>query len=438
MTKTIMLGLVVLAAAACNPNAALKPKDPSVVSTITEASLPGIYAGSISDFQVAWSGAGDQTNGAHEGNVGMSAIFTDELTADGLDEFIFRQNISDRVATPANTQLYGIFSDLSAARHSTETAAANFAKLAPKDLGRAEVMSLEAYTYVLFAEIWCAGVPFSELNTDGSVAFGDPLTTPQMLGIAIQKFDSATALAAGDTSNADILALSRLGKARALLDSGAFDAAGATADSVLAADPTLNYQIDNSLNSPRQFNGVWQYVQANNAWGVVNRKGGNGLDFMSANDPRVLWIDSHTLGSLSVDTVIFQLKYPQKQASATLGSATEAALISAERDLHDGNIASWATKLNTLRTTSGLGLAPLPADSTTGASSAMQREVHFRERAFWLWLTGSRLGDLRRLLSQYHVNDFPDATGSDIRFPVPLQEDNNPKFHGCLDSGHET
>ena len=81
MTKTIALALVVLAATACNPNVALKPPDPGVITKLTAQALPGLYAGALSDFQIAWSGAGDATNGGHEGEVGLTAIFSDEMTS---------------------------------------------------------------------------------------------------------------------------------------------------------------------------------------------------------------------------------------------------------------------------------------------------------------------------------------------------------------------
>jgi hypothetical protein len=464
MTKRIALALVVIAAAACNPNAALRPQAKGVVTTIGPQSLPGLYVGALGDFEVAWSGAGDDGNFGHEGNVGLSAIFTDELTAAFLDEFTFRRNLDNRIATPANTQLQGIFNDLSASRHSSELAASSFATLAPNDLGRAEMLSIEAYTYVIFAEMWCSGVPFSELSSAGAPIYGQPLTTTTIDSIALRKFDSATVLAAADTSNTVILALSEVGRARVLLDLGLFAAAGAAADSALATDPALNYQLENSLNSPRQYNGVWQYSFGNNAWGTVDRKGGNGLNFESAQDPRILWQDGHQLGSLGqtptgFDTIYFELKYPTKNSSATLASAVEATLISAERDLRAGQIGSWAAKLNGLRAASGLTqtfydttatspalvvdtiIRPMPAltpDSTTAASDSMRVEVHFREREFWLWLTGTRLGDLRRLIHQYNHYDFPlNEPGTDIRFPVPVSETNNPNFKQCLDNGNE-
>jgi len=67
----------------------------------------------------------------------------------------------------------------------------------------------------------------------------------------------------------------------------------------------------------------------------------------------------------------------------------------------------------------------------------MRVEVHFRERAFWLWLTGTRLGDLRRLIHQYGHNDFPVNPTRDIRFSIPISETNDPNFKACLDVGNE-
>ena len=69
----------------------------------------------------------------------------------------------------------------------------------------------------------------------------------------------------------------------------------------------------------------------------------------------------------------------------------------------------------------------------------------FNERARWLWLTAHRLSDLRRLVRQY--NRAADAVfptgpyfksqqpsyGTDVNFPIPLDEANNPNFAQCLD-----
>jgi hypothetical protein len=89
----------------------------------------------------------------------------------------------------------------------------------------------------------------------------------------------------------------------------------------------------------------------------------------------------------------------------------------------------------------------LPALTDPGTDSARVAQL-FREKAFWTFSRGQRLGDLRRLVRQdpyktwFNVgNSFPSGIhyrggtyGTDVNLPVPSDEqNNNPKFHGCLD-----
>ena len=65
----------------------------------------------------------------------------------------------------------------------------------------------------------------------------------------------------------------------------------------------------------------------------------------------------------------------------------------------------------------------------------------FHERAFWMYLTGHRVGDLRRLIRQYGFTAnqvFPIgvdvngvAYGPDVNISISEDEQNNPNFHGC-------
>jgi hypothetical protein len=67
----------------------------------------------------------------------------------------------------------------------------------------------------------------------------------------------------------------------------------------------------------------------------------------------------------------------------------------------------------------------------------------FREKAFWTFSRGQRLGDLRRLVRQYgraSTDVFPEGVhfkagnyGGDVNLPVVTDEENNPNFTGCLD-----
>jgi hypothetical protein len=71
-------------------------------------------------------------------------------------------------------------------------------------------------------------------------------------------------------------------------------------------------------------------------------------------------------------------------------------------------------------------------------------DLIMRERAYWLFLTGHRQGDLRRLVRNYGLrqeNVYPAGAyyggfgtyGDDVNLPIPPGERNNPFFHGCLD-----
>jgi hypothetical protein len=67
----------------------------------------------------------------------------------------------------------------------------------------------------------------------------------------------------------------------------------------------------------------------------------------------------------------------------------------------------------------------------------------FSERAFWMFATGHRLGDMRRLIRQYGraaETVFPGGVylkggnyGADVNLPMPQEEGNNPNFAGCID-----
>ncbi len=69
----------------------------------------------------------------------------------------------------------------------------------------------------------------------------------------------------------------------------------------------------------------------------------------------------------------------------------------------------------------------------------------FRERGFTLFGRGTRTGDMRRLIRQYGRSTetvFPSGTwhkggnyGTDVNFPIPFVETNNPNAGAgiCLD-----
>lgn len=87
------------------------------------------------------------------------------------------------------------------------------------------------------------------------------------------------------------------------------------------------------------------------------------------------------------------------------------------------------------------GLAPLAPQS----SDAARQDQLFRERAFWLFATGHRHGDLRRLVRQYgraSASVFPTGAykngqsyGDDVTFAPDASQLGNSTYTGCASRG---
>jgi hypothetical protein len=132
----------------------------------------------------------------------------------------------------------------------------------------------------------------------------------------------------------------------------------------------------------------------------------------------------------------------------TIADGVEARLIEAEAALRASNAAGALTTLNALRSNSALftlrGYTGTLAPLAQAGSTAAQVDQLFKERAYWLYLTSHRLGDLRRLVRQYGRGAetvFPTGSyhksgtyGTDVNSPIPQAEDNNPSFDraGCV------
>ncbi|HEX6307967.1 MAG TPA: hypothetical protein VFZ69_07255 [Longimicrobiales bacterium] len=438
--------LAVLAVAGCDLDSMLRVPDPEVATPQNldgPAGLPVVLAGAKADFQLAYGG------GTIEGQVNMVGLFTDELHY--ASTFPTRIQVDRREIQNTNTTMEPIHRFLHRARAQALNAAERHEELRPNTEGHAESLNIYGFTLILFAENYCSGVPLSRLTSTGAVEYGEPQTTVQLLEAAALAFDDAyaAATAAGATQQQQ---LARLGSARALLNLGRFDEAAAAANDVQTA---FVYHVFHSENSDRQNNGSYVYQYVGRRWSVADHDGSNGLPFRSDMDPRVPWMRG--AGSLADafdnSPLYLSLKYTSRSAPTPLATGVEARLIEAEAALRAGG-PNWLTTLNAVRAAPpayypaaeypGIGaMAPL-ADPGTDAA---RTDLLFRERAYWLYLTSHRLGDLRRLIRQYGRDPesvFPtgewgtwssDKTGdygSDVNFIIPFDEQNNPNFTGCL------
>ena len=433
---------VLAATAGCSIDKILKVEDLDVAtpeSVNSAAALPILLGGAVARFHSAYMGTSNVNESS--GQIGYSGLLADEIRSS--DTFPTRNQIDQRAIQLDNSSNEAQFILLSQARAAAQIATTRYRQFGPDDAGLALAYSIDGYSTILFGENYCSGVPFSTLSGSGAAIYGQPLSTTQIFERAVAKFDSALAVS-GITSDYRNIAL--VGKARAQLDLGQFAAAGATAALVTAG---FNYNIEASTTTGGEYNGVYIFTINTQRLTLVNNEGINGLDYLAAGrplgtttgDPRVVYKDAGETGFDNITPLFLQEKYPARTSPAVLASYTEAQLIVAEAQLQAGNYATPLTGtlaiLNSLRAT--VGLAPL----APAVGQPAQVDQLFRERAFWLFLTAHRLGDLRRLVRQYNRGSetvFPTGTffksgnyGPDVNFPVPKVEENNPNFHGCID-----
>jgi hypothetical protein len=434
----------VLPLAACDLDRILDVTDPEVAtpgSLTGKDALPTILAGAVGDFAVAFGGSngGNPVGVGSEGQINFSGLLADEFL--NTETFTDRIDIDSRQIQHDNGSLDAVTLSAHRARASADRAVERFAEFDPNTAGHATALNLSGMMYVLFGENYCSGVPTSSISDAGAITHGAQETTEQMWERAIARFDEALAAATAANSAAQ-QDLARVGKGRALLNAG--DPAAAAA-AVAAVPTSFNFVIDHSVNTTRQQSGVFAFSTQQERWGVPDNEGTNGLNFRSAGDPRVqsLRTPATNVGFDGETPMFFQQKYVNENSDALLASGLEARLIQAEA-LLSTNPGGWLTALNALRAAppayTGL-TAPLPALADPGSQTARE-DLHFRERAFWLYLTSHRLGDLRRLIRDYGrpaESVFPTGGyhkggvyGSNTSLPLTIGEDTNPNFQGCL------
>jgi starch-binding outer membrane protein, SusD/RagB family len=428
-TSVLAVGMVA-ALAACSLDDLLSVEDPDVAtpgSLTGEEALPVLLAGALGDFQLAFSG---DNAGVTEGLVNLGGLLADEFAI--AESFPTRVPIDRRDIDNVNVTLNTVYSYAHRARAAAELSARQHEEFAANTSGHALSLAIAAYSYILLGENFCSGVPVSTLTDAGGTEYGPPLTTDELMTEAIERFDAAIAASEADSPEQY---LAMVGKARALLNlDRPADAAAVVAD----VPDDFVFEIESSDNTARQENGVFAYVNLQERWTVADVEGGRGLPFRTAADPRVeSELDpDNGVGFDGVTPMFLQLKYPDRDADVVLASGTEARLIEAEAQLEAGNATAWLGTLNALRAgTPGLGTLTDPG------TAAGRVDLMFRERAFWLWLTGHRLGDLRRLVRQYgRTADsvFPTGGysqggvyGDDVSLPIPFEELNNPLAEEC-------
>ena len=422
MTLTAKRALVITAIAltGCSTDRILQVDRPDIIDPTglnNPAGVTALHAGVIGDLAAYLDAA-----------VGINAavgLFTDEIRFGATPPEI--KQFDTRSLIEQNTLLWAVYRNVQQLRGQADRAAEALKVVSASDPRIGEMNAVSGLSYVLLAELFCSGIPIGNIGEEA-----EPLATTAVFQGGIAKLDAANTAAGSD---ARIKSLAAVLKARALLDLGQFDAAATAVGSV----PTdFKYTTFHSATTPYQQNLYWNYMFNSDGLLVSETEGTNGLNFATANDPRVPITGTGAPSRFDGTTPRYYFALLTGfDSPSTVASGAEARLIEAEVELRKGDNTAFLQKINDLR-----AFQNLSAVADAGSPEA-NVDLLFRERAFTLFATSHRLSDMRRLVRQYSRSPesvFPTGNyhkdglkfGTDVNFIVPAPERNNPKFTGCI------
>jgi hypothetical protein len=438
----MLLGAVALGPTACNTGTFLAVEDPDIINPSDVQSAAGANAvrlGALARLNSSTSGG--------ESFLLLGGLFTDEWI--NGDSFIGRQEVDQRTVTVQNSFVTDASRLVHRARLAGQQALELLTKFNPTAPGwqPAEMYFVQAYIENIAAESFCNGLVFSTV-IDGVEIYGSPMTVADAFARALAHADSGLTLVTGTTTDDNRVrnALKVL-RGRILLN---LDRPADAATSVTGVPTNFSYNMFHAQTATS--NQMWNFNNLSWRYSVGNNEGTNGLNFATAADPRVpVCVGGDAVcrtNGVARDQrddltrpLHVQLVWPVRESSVGIVSGVEARMIEAEAALRAQNTAGALTILNAARATV-TSLAPLV---DAGSADARVTQL-FRERAFWLFGRGYRLGDMRRLVRQYNrpaTSVFPVGSwhkggnyGTDMNFPVPQAEQNNPNLpagQSCID-----
>ena len=448
-----MVAATSLLLGSCNVNdTLLEPQQPGVIGPGSVDNAIGAEALRIGAMQQLSAVTGGGTTMWSSGGT-----LADEWKS---SDTFFQTDETDRRTIPTNnSQVSGQYQNAQVARGHAKTAIEALRKHSPERVAQiAQMYFALGFIELNLNEHFCNGIPFG-FTENGVPNYVEPITNKEGFELALARLDSGLTLVANipasDAFGTSVKNALLVSKARAQVDLAQFAAAATT----VAGVPTsfawnLTYSTTAGDNGPYAMNGVpasSRYVVSdsfdffNGQLNVVR----NALPFASARDPRVPVLGSTTGTQKGIDAYtswVGSAVWSDRSAPVTLVNGIDARLIEAEAKLQANDIAGMMTTLNALRTApQQLGKLAVPAMAPLATPAAREDAITllFRERAFWQFGRGQRIGNLRRLIRQYgRTQDrvFPTGQyfksgtyGTDVNLPVTDNEQTNPNFKGCID-----
>ena len=440
-----------LAIGACDlTDSLLEAKDPDIINPDDVQNAEGAIAlanGALDFFR--------NITGGNESTWLFGGLLADEWSTSST--FVQNDETDQRKIQTNNSTITTMFRDLARTRLGANLAIRGLNEFAPDPPRRiAEVYFARGFAEMQMAQDFCNGIPLSEIEGDVIIP-GEPLSVAEVFQRAIASYDSALALAtATDSATVTVRRGALVAKARAMVGLNQVAQAAALVDSI-----PQSFAYNHTFAVTSGDNILWSQPASARRYTVGDSLEGNArrdtvrnaIPFFTAQDPRLPV--TYTIAANGRDTVKSQDGQTNSRTTTLYGRTTsvpvvnglDARLIVAEARLRTRDYAGMMTILNGLRASPpklgevqapAMAALAVPTDSNTAVS------LFFREKAFWTFSRGQRLGDLRRLMRQYgrsEDNTFPVGThykggvyGDDVNLPVPkAEEGNNPNFHGCLD-----
>ena len=403
----------------------------SACNDVLSVSNPGaIQEGQLGDpalKQLIVNGAVGEFQYAYGQYAQWSAVLSDEAYTDHTNVDV--RDFSEHNFGDLNTINSTTYEYVQRARQSGDDATDRLKTLlgtgASSDINVATVLAYAGYSYVLLGEGWC----------ESPVNLSAPLPSDSLLRRAIARFDEAIVVATAARQGAntaaaqDLIYMSQVGAARAALKVGDLTLARTYASQVPATYEKLAYYSSNS-------------VRENNALNALTHAAGASLalyaKFQGLNDPRVPQPASTQLGLTggSIYTPLTPYMYtgwvasgaaPRVDVNFDIKFATG---LEAQYDIAeaDGPTPATLNFVNARRAVGGEGAVVL-------SGAALMAELA-EQRARDFYLTGQRLGDLRRYAKAgndiFPAGKYPlfnDSYGTAKCFIVPLSEKaGNPNY----------
>lgn len=443
---TLLVALT-LASTACDSasDRLLSVTDPDIINpsdVVSAAAAQAVANGTINTFR--------SITGGGESSWMFGGLLADEWSTSST--FIQNDETDQRVIKEDNGTVTGLLRNLYRVRTRANESivALNIAQPTLRAL-IAEMYLARGFAENQLAADFCNGIPISDGNASPPVD-GPPMTNAQIFAMAASSLDSAILYANGtDAQSVLINRSAKVVRARVALALNDFTTAG----TMVTGLPTA-FAYTHTFSLTTSTNTLWGQGLSARRYSVGDSLEGNKRDilvanaipFASAKDPR-LPVTIPTSGAINGQDGLTYTRTTgmwQQLTPVDVVNGVDARMIEAEVALKSGNVTSWLAIHNALRAAppklGEIQPTAMPALVDPGTTEG-RVSLHFREKAFWTFSRGQRLGDMRRLIKQYGrtvANTFPQGVhykggnyGVDVNLPVVTAERNNPNFKGCTD-----